>query len=291
MSVTWQINGMESMECDSSLQWENNPPNNSPSLSDLLPPPSLSIYSDSRKRLSAQSGLRSLACTAPWSSPPSPSPKELCFLPASCLCSLWQCSSSSSPARTSSVSSSYPSQQTVIQLPLVCSTICNFLEFDNHRFIPLFWSFGDSKRPPQHWEAAICDRENGGRVRYIRRQVVERRAESAALRRIGVPLHPAAADLPGSREARQGVPVLEVAASRLRLAPLQRHAHAGNSPGEEDDVRRRLLEPRPVHFLGLSPPLRHPTRRLQVDGDKRLLPNFHRKGKIQSLHVHSSYLP
>lgn len=45
-----------------------------------------------------------------------------------------------------------------------------------------------------------------------------RRGGAAVVRGGGVPLHPAAADVPGARPPRHGVPALAVAAARL-LAP------------------------------------------------------------------------
>lgn len=79
-------------------------------------------------------------------------------------------------------------------------------------------------------EAAVCDWRGpgarAGRVRYFQWKVGVGWLESTALRRVGLPLHSTTADLPRARPARPGLPVLEVAASRLLSSQVRLKLHA-----------------------------------------------------------------
>lgn len=63
---------------------------------------------------------------------------------------------------------------------------------------------------------AVCGGDDGGgRVRRVQREVGKGRGDSAAVPGVGVPVHTAAADVPGARPPWSGLPVLAVAAPRL----------------------------------------------------------------------------
>lgn len=62
---------------------------------------------------------------------------------------------------------------------------------------------------------AVRGGEDGGGMRCLRGGMGVRRAIEAALRRGGLPLHPAPADMPGARQARRRLPALEMAAASL----------------------------------------------------------------------------
>ena len=62
---------------------------------------------------------------------------------------------------------------------------------------------------------AVRGGEDGGGMRCLRGGMGVRRVIEAALRRGGLPLHPAPADMPDARQARLRLPALEMAAASL----------------------------------------------------------------------------
>jgi hypothetical protein len=71
--------------------------------------------------------------------------------------------------------------------------------------------------------AAVRGGRGAGGVRHRARGVGVRRGGAAVVPGGGVPLHPAAADVPGARPSRQGLPALAMAAARV-LAPEVRYS-------------------------------------------------------------------
>jgi hypothetical protein len=70
---------------------------------------------------------------------------------------------------------------------------------------------------------AVRGGRGAGGVRHRARGVGVRRGGAAVVPGGGVPLHPAAADVPGARPSRQGLPALAMAAARV-LAPEVRYS-------------------------------------------------------------------